>query len=316
LVVALIGVKLAVLLVLGRVFRMHLADNLMFSCALAQGGEFAFLLLSFALQNSVLNSATANLLIVTVVLSMVATPLVLIGFERLIRPRLMAAAGAREDDEIDEDGHPVIIAGYGRFGQIVSRLLKASGFDIILLDHDIAQIELTERFGNKVFYGDASRSELLRAAGADHAKLLVVAIDDPAKAVKMVLAARLHFPGLKVLARSFDRRHAYELISAGADVVVRETFGSALTVGEEALKFLGFSEHRAQRHREAFQDHDEQGLRKLYEVWGDDQAYGLRVRQNLEDLKTVLQDDQLAAEESDTEESRVNQPAQSGPGVG
>jgi voltage-gated potassium channel Kch len=263
----------------------------MFAFALAQGGEFAFLLVSFALQNAVLPADTANLLIVVVVLSMIATPLVLITYERLIQPRMAGCATPREADDIDEGDNPVIIAGYGRFGQIVARLLRASGFETTLLDHDVGQIELVGGFGNKVFYGDASRAELLRAAGAERARLLVVAIDDKEKAVRMVEAARMHFPNLKVLARAVDRRHAYELIAAEADGIRRETFGSALMLGEEALTHLGFSTERARRHRETFQEHDELGLRKLYEVWGDDQAYGLRIRQNLEDLKTVLQDD-------------------------
>jgi monovalent cation:proton antiporter-2 (CPA2) family protein len=298
LVIALIVIKLAVLLFVGRVFRLHIADNLMYAFALAQGGEFAFLLVSFALQNAVLQSEVANLLIVVVVLSMIATPLVLILYERVIQPRFSGCANmAEQGDDIDEQENPVIIAGFGRFGQIVTRLLKASGFGTTLLDHDVGQIELVGRFGNKVFYGDASRSELLRAAGAEQARLLVIAIDDREKANKMVLAAKMHFPHLKILARAIDRRHAYELIREGADVIRRETFGSALMLGEEALKMLGFSEARAVRHGQAFQKHDEEGLRKLYEVWGDDQAYGLRVRQNLEDLATVLQADKEAAEE-------------------
>ena len=273
LVVGLIVVKLGVLLGLGRLFRIHLADNLMFAFVLAQGGEFAFLLVSFALQNSVLSSDIANLLIVVVVLSMIATPLVLIAYERFIQPRFLdCAAAPREADEIDERDNQVIIAGYGRFGQVVSRLLKASGFRTTLLDHDVGQIELTARFGNKVFYGDASRAELLKAAGAEDARLLVIAIDDRDKAVRMVHTAHMHFPDLKVVARAYDRRHAYELIRAGADVIRRETFGSALLAGEEALRLLGVDPDKAYRHAKAFRHHDEEGLLKLYEVWGDDQA--------------------------------------------
>ncbi|NIP17672.1 MAG: potassium transporter [Xanthomonadales bacterium] len=298
LVVGLIVVKLCVLLGLGRMFRLHIADNLMFAFVLAQGGEFAFLLVSFALQNSVFRGEIANLLIVVVVLSMIATPLVLIAYERIIQPRFAGSASAgTESGEIEEQDNQVIIAGYGRFGQIVSRLLQASGFSTTLLDHDVGQIELVSRFGSKVFYGDASRAELLKAAGAGRAKLLVIAIDDREKTVNMVDTARMHFPGLKVLARAYDRRHAYELINAGADVIRRETFGSALMVGEEALKLLGYDEERAHRNALKFKLHDEQGLRKLYEVWGDDQAYGLRIRQNLEDLETVLRDDQSSGED-------------------
>ncbi len=300
LVLGLIVLKLIILLALGRMFRLHISDNLLFSFVLAQGGEFAFLLVSFALQNAVLEPEVANMLIAVVVLSMIATPLVLILYERFVQPRFVPGATTRDEDEIEDLDNPVIIAGYGRFGQVVARLLKASGFEVTLLDLDIGQIELVTRFGNKVFYGDASRAEVLRAAGAARARLLVIAIRDREKAVKMVLAAHMHFPHLKVLARAVDRRHAYDLIEAGADVIRRETFGSALMVGEEALKFLGLDDDRAARNRARFQEHDEHGLRKLYDVWGDDHTYGLRVRQSLEDLKVVLQDDEAAADEADT----------------
>jgi voltage-gated potassium channel Kch len=169
--------------------------------------------------------------------------------------------------------------------------LKASGFQTTLLDHDAGQIELVGRFGNKVFYGDASRMELLEAAGAVHAQVLVIAIDDREKAVRMVESARQAFPQLKILARAYDRRHAYELMRAGAECITRETFGSALSMGEDALGLLGIPPARAERMARMFEVHDVAGMQKLYEVWGDDQAYGLRVRQNLADLEKVLRDD-------------------------
>jgi monovalent cation:proton antiporter-2 (CPA2) family protein len=291
LVATLMVVKFLVLLSLGRFFRLNLADNLTFSFVLAQGGEFAFLLFSFATKNSVLGSELANLLIAVVVLSMIATPLVIILYERLIRPRFIDCVAPPEQDQIEPRDDAVIVAGYGRFGQIVSRLLTASGFHTTLLDHDAGQIELTGRFGFKVFYGDASRQELLQAAGADKARLLVIAIDERERAVQMVHLARMHFPKLKVLARAYDRRHAYELMTAGADVITRETFGSALMMGEEALKLLGFRAFRAHRMMRTFKSHDEAGLLETFSVWGDDQAYGLRVRQYVEDLEKVLRDD-------------------------
>jgi monovalent cation:proton antiporter-2 (CPA2) family protein len=287
LVSGLILLKFAVLYVLGRFFGMPPADNLMFASTLAQGGEFAFLLVSFAVQNSALEVVTANLLIVVVVMSMVATPLVIIAYERWIRPRF------REGDE----DNLVIIAGYGRFGQIVSRLLNASGFETTLLDHDAAQIEMVGRFGSKVFYGDASRADLLESAGAERAKMLVIAIGNREKAIRTVETAKVNFPHLKILARAYDRRHAYELMKAGAECITRETFGSALTMGGDALRLLGIPDHRAARMMDAFEKHDTEGMHKLYEVWGDDQAYGLRIRQNLEDLEKVLRDDRSSANE-------------------
>jgi len=298
LVVSLVAVKLLVLLLLGWLFRLNLAENLMFSFVLAQGGEFAFLLFSFALQNNVIDAELAKLLIVVVVLSMAATPLIIIAYQRYIRPRFIDCVSAEPNDDEDMDEqNPVIVAGYGRFGQIVSRLLKADGIQTTLLDHDSGQIDLSGRFGYKVFYGDASRVELLKAAGADDAKLLVIAIDNRDKAVQMAVAAKQFFPHLKVLARAYDRSHAYKLMDAGADVITRETFGSALIMGEEALKLLGYEDSKAYRVMRTFKHHDEEGLQKLYEVWGDDNAYGLRVRQNIEDLEKVLKEDSIEPDE-------------------
>ena len=291
LVAALIISKFIVLLILGKVFRLNIADNLMFAFLLAQGGEFAFLLFSFATQNQVISVEMSGLLIVVVVMTMVLTPLLLIFYDRLVRPRFVDCVAERADDEIDSGPSPVIVAGYGRFGQVVSRLLTADGIETTLLDHDSSQIELTGRFGYKVFYGDASRVQLLKSAGAEEAKLLVIAIDEKDKAVQMVVAAKQYFPQLRILARAFDRSHAYRLMDSGADVITRETFGSALLMGEEALKLLGYDAARAYRVMRTFKQHDEEGLQKLFEFWGDEQAYGLKIRENVEQLEKVLRDD-------------------------
>jgi monovalent cation:proton antiporter-2 (CPA2) family protein len=306
LVFGLMTLKFAVLYVLGRIFKLPNADSLMFSFTLAQGGEFAFLLVAFALQSYALSIPLANQIILVVVISMVLTPIAILIFERVIQPRLINTCADREPDEIDAHDNPVIIAGYGRFGQIVSRLLEASGYESTLLDHDAGQIELTGRFGHKVFYGDAANGDLLRAAGAGRARLLVIAIDDKKKVVEMIHIARMHFPNLKILARAYDRTHAYELIHAGADYICRETFGSALAMGEEALKLLGLSEARAQRMGASFDKHDTEGMHKLSEVWGDDHEYGMRIRQNLEDLEVVLRAD------LDSPETASDKPAPGG----
>lgn len=299
LVLGLIAIKFGILYFLGKVFGLQPADNLMFACSLAQGGEFAFVVISFAIQNSVLGADLAGMLVLIVVLSMVATPLVIIVYERWVQPRFADAGHEHEHEEMDLQDNMVIIAGYGRFGQVVSRLLKASGYEATLLDHDAGQIEMVGRFGSKVFYGDASRSELLESAGAANAIVLVVAIDDREKAIRMIHVARTNFPELKILARAYDRRHAYELMKAGAECITRETFGSAVRMGRDALRMLGVSDGRAHRMSDSFEQHDNEGLQKLYEVWGDDQAYGLRVKEHLEHLERVLNDD--AAIESDLE---------------
>ena len=291
LVILLIVIKFLILLALGSLFRLKLADNLMFSFILAQGGEFAFLLFSFATQTHVLDTELTNLLIVVVALSMVLTPLMIIVYQRWVRPRFVDCVKAPESEDMEMDENPVIIAGYGRFGQIVSRMLTTDGINATLLDHDASQIELAGRFGNKVFYGDARRLDLLRAAGAEKAQLLIVTFSDREKIVQMVDTVRANFPHLKVLARAYDRPHAYELMEADAHVVIRETLGSALMMGEQALIQLGNTENRAYRIMRLFKEHDEDGLKKMFEVWGDDHQYGLLVRQRQQELEKVLQDD-------------------------
>jgi monovalent cation:proton antiporter-2 (CPA2) family protein len=291
LVLLLIAVKFPVLLLLGRIFGLKLADNLMFAFILAQGGEFAFLLFSFATQTRVLSTDIANLMIVVVAFSMIITPLMIIFYVRYVQPRYVDFVAPPDGSEVQDLKSPVIVAGFGRFGQVVSRLLKADGYPTTLLDHDASQIELSGRFGNKVFYGDASRVDLLRAAGADKARLLIVAIDDREKCVELVETARLNFPNLKILARAYDRPHAYQLMAANADGVTRETYGSALLMGEQALELLGSDAARAHRVMDLFREHDEAGLQKMFQAWGDDHAYGLLVSEQLSELEKVLQDD-------------------------
>lgn len=290
LVFALAIVKFAVLVGLGRFFRLELSQSLLFGCALAQGGEFCFVLLSFATQNKVLAANVAGPLVVVVALSMALTPLIMIINDRLIQPRFIAAEVDREADEIDDGKTPVIIAGFGRFGQIVGRLLIANGFEATVLDHSPTQIDLLRRFGFKVFYGDASRIDLLHAAGARHARLFVVAIDDRDRALQITDLVKKHFPHLRILARAIDRRHAYEFIRRGVEVVQRETFDSALETGEKALKLLGLRAYKAHRAARIFKEHDEQALWETA-LLDDDTARLARNKQMTQDLERVLQSD-------------------------
>lgn len=291
LVLGLALVKLAVLFGLGRFFRLELSQSLLFAFALAQGGEFAFVLFSFATQNKVLPLEIANPLIVAVALSMALTPLIMILNDKLVQPYFAAPAEEREADEIDDNENPVIIAGFGRFGQIVGRLLIANGFKITVLDHSPAQIDLLRRFGWKVFYGDASRIDLLHQAGAEQAKLLVIAIDEPEKILETVDLVHKHFPHLKVLARAVDRRHAYELIHRGVEVIQRETFDSALEMGIEALKLLGIRSFRAYRSARTFRSHDEKALLEMANLVGDEKGMQARSQQLAQDLEQILQSD-------------------------
>jgi Kef-type K+ transport system membrane component KefB len=291
LVVGLALVKGAVLFGLGRFFRLEISQSLLFAFALAQGGEFAFVLFSFATQNNVLTSAVAAPLVAVVALSMLLTPLIMILHDRFVEPRFISPDLEQEADEIDDNENPVIIAGFGRFGQIVGRLLLANGFTVTILDHNPAQIDMLRRFEWKIFYGDASRLDLLHAAGAERARLLVIAIDDRERILSIVHLARKHFPHLKILSRALDRRHAYELIRAGVDVIQRDTFGSSLDLGTEALKFLGFRSYKAQRAARMFKEHDEQAMREMATFEGDEKGLVARSRQMTKDLEQLLQTD-------------------------
>jgi monovalent cation:proton antiporter-2 (CPA2) family protein len=283
--------KFIILFALGRFFRLEISQNLLFAFALAQGGEFAFVLFSFATQNQVLPPEVSEPLVAVVALSMVITPLLMIINEKLVQPRFIAAEIEREADEIDDNENPVIILGFGRFGQIVGRLLIANGCRPTLLEQDPGQLDLLRRFGWKVFYGDASRIDLLHAAGAEQARLLVIAISEPEKTLQIVDLVHKHFPHLKILARASDRRHAYELIRRGVEVVERETFSSALDMGVEALKLLGVRSYKAHRAARTFKFHDVQALYEMADAEGDETVLLARSRQLAKDLEQLLQSD-------------------------
>ena len=289
----LVAIKFIVLLVIGALGRYPLADNLLFAFALAQGGEFAFVLSSYALTNGVLTNAETSVIIAAVALSMAATPLLLLLYTGVIRPRLRARAARRaEADAIDEADADVIIAGYGRFGQIIGRLLSARGFKLVILDHSASQIELLRKFGNKVYFGDASRVELLRAAGAEHAKLFVCAVDDIQKGLEIVDRVKEHFPHLQILARAVDRRHGFDLMKRDITSFRRESFHSALELAGDALTALGYHPYQAERAKKLFAKYDEQTMRELADSLDNESEYISAVRRRAEQLSDVLSRDQ------------------------
>jgi hypothetical protein len=221
LVIGFVAVKLAILYGLAMFFRMPPGEASLFSFSLAQGGEFAFVLISFATGLGLLAATQASLLIAVVALSMALAPLLMITDTRLVQPRFALSDASRAPDAIDETGARVIIAGHGRFGMTVGRILLANGYRAVVLDHDAEQVDVLRKFGYKIFYGDASRLDLLEAAGARDAKALVVAVDAREKIDAIVETAQRHFPHLEIFARAFDRTHAYDLINAGVPHVYR-----------------------------------------------------------------------------------------------
>jgi monovalent cation:proton antiporter-2 (CPA2) family protein len=293
LVAALIAVKLVVLYSVGRLFRLEPGQCWLLAFALAQGGEFAFVLFSYATQQSVLHPGVANLMVAAVALSMATAPLLLLLHDRVVLPRFQMHPVQREPDAIDEHDNPVILAGFGRFGHIVGRLLRANGIGTTVLDHDPDQVELLRRFGLKSFYGDASRLDLLYAAGAERARLFILAIDDEEKARQIVKMVQKQFPNLKILARATSRQHAYDLLNLGVPEVFRETLGSALDLGVAALRLMGMDDHRAHRAAQLLREHDEASVRDMARLDSRSEVYVSRAHQHNENLLRALQSDEV-----------------------
>jgi glutathione-regulated potassium-efflux system ancillary protein KefC len=269
LVAGLVVVKALVLLALARVARLPAGQGAMFALPLSAGGEFAFVLFGAAAAEGILASDVRDLLVVTVALSMLSTPVLLALTERRAAARAAAPAGAAAEAMHDQ-GNPVLIAGFGRFGQIVGRFLNANGIGTTVLDHDPDHIEMVRRFGFQVFYGDATRLDLLRAAGAERARLLVIAVDDREQALKVVETVREALPNLVLLARAWDMVHAFELLERGVRDFERETFEGALRLGEEALRRLGATAWQAKQAAHRFRRHDEDLLLELYRHFRQD----------------------------------------------
>ena len=282
---------------LARLFHMNSADGWLFTLSLAQAGEFGFVLLSFSLQNDVIPADLSKTLSLVVALSMLLTPALFILYEKLVLPKL-ATSDEQEPDAIEEKGS-VIIAGNGRFGQIVHRLLAASDIPTVVLDHEASIIDMLRQFGIKSYYGDATRPELLHAAGIENASVFVVAIDDRERAVELVEYVRHNFPDVKILARAFDVNHLYLLKQAGVDLALREMFDSSLRIGMETMKLLGVHPFKVEKMARAFRNHDQAGLEQLYELWDENpdisrnKAFLARHREHGETLKATMEADRL-----------------------
>jgi CPA2 family monovalent cation:H+ antiporter-2/glutathione-regulated potassium-efflux system ancillary protein KefC len=305
----LMAMKLAVLLILGRAFGLRRADLWLFGLGLAQAGEFAFVLFGFAVGGGVLSTEITQTLTLVVAITMLLTPVAYIAHEKLIAPRF----GRRDDtgaDEIDEPG-TAIIAGVGRFGQIVNRMLTTNGHRTVVLDYDADMVELVRRFGVRSYFGDATRPDLLHSAGAEDATLLVAALDDREKQIQLVTHVATHHPRCRIIARALDRQHVYELIDAGAHHVERELFESSLSAGRQALIELGAHPFKAERQTRAFRTHDRLTLAELHENWRDggmDTSYVAVARGRAEELEKIMQTDRTADRHDSSERGWVPPP--------
>jgi monovalent cation:proton antiporter-2 (CPA2) family protein len=307
-------IKFAVLLTAGHLFALPRPARWLLAMSLAQIGEFAFVLLSFAVQSQIFSAEAASPLMAAVAISMVLTPLLFVALERWILPALSERAAARDPDEIEDRESPVVIAGHGRFGQIVGRLLRANGFATTVLDLDPDMVDLLGRFGIKVYYGDASRLDLLLAAGCERAQLFVLAVDDPAEAGRIAETVRKHFPHLPILARAHDRVHYYQLRRLGVPQVVRETYGSAFELGVAALQQLGIRSHTAHRLARRWRNHEERELEELSRLWGKgEELYQARARLSLEEAERLMREERNAGPYTDRDAGWDNESLRADP---
>src|SRR5246127_932709 len=292
LVIGLLLIKAAVLYGIGKISRLENSQNFTFSLALAQGSEFAFVLVAFAVNNRVFDQGLGDRLIAIVALSMVAAPFLFTINEFWIQPRFSSRVRQRQADQIDEI-NPVIVAGVGRYGAVVARLLNAQQIKTTVLDFDPEQVDLIRKIGFKVFYGDATRHELLAAAGAAQAKLLLIAINDIESSLGLVQLAQKHFPNLTLLVRAHDREHAYRLIKMGVKNVFRETLESSLEMSVQALRILGFGAYRAYRAAHTFKEYDEETVRILADYYGTDEKDFLgQIRKRVQTLDELFESEQ------------------------
>ncbi|RBO55145.1 potassium transporter [Rhodovulum sp. BSW8] len=287
-------IKGLVLAALGRLFRLKGRDRWLFTLGLAQAGEFGFVILGLAVQQDVLSERLTQTLLLVIALTMLMTPLFFFVYEMV--SRRLAVAGIGPDhapDEIDER-NPILIAGIGRFGQVVQRMLQMSGFRATMLDDDLATINLMRKFGIKGFFGNPTRPETLMAAGLGTAQVFVVALDDPAATTRVVIFARRVRPDLTIIARARDRAHAYELYRAGADKIVRELFDSSLRVARYSLEAMGLSTTEARERESAYYDFDRRMVRELADLWQPgvsaekNEGYLRRARELNGELDTAL----------------------------
>ncbi|WP_313081536.1 glutathione-regulated potassium-efflux system protein KefB [Atlantibacter sp.] len=287
-VAILVAVKMAVLYGLAHIYGLRNSERLQFSGVLSQGGEFAFVLFSTASSQRLFQGDQMALLLVTVTLSMMTTPLLMKRIDKHLARRFNEPEDGDEQPWVEDDKPQVIVVGFGRFGQVIGRLLMANKMRITVLERDISSVNLMRKYGYKVYYGDATQLELLRSAGAEQAKSIVITSNEPEDTLKIVHLCQQHFPHLAILARARGRVEAHELLQAGVTQFSRETFSSALELGRKALISVGLHPHQAQRAQLHFRRLDMRMLRELMPIHTDT-AQISRVREARRELEEIFQ---------------------------
>ncbi len=284
------AIKTVVHFIIGYLFKLPKSQLTFFSLVIAQVGEFAFVLLGAAATLNIFNAQTNEILITVVALTLLATPVLVFLYDKLIAP-VIEKREEIEPDVIEEQENPVIIAGFGRFGQIIGRLLYANKITATVLDHEPDQIELLRRFGFKIYYGDATRIDLLESAGIRKAKILVVAIDSAEENLKLVKLAKENFPHLKIYARARNVQHVYDLIDQDIECIERETFEASLKMGIEVMRGLGWSGYESVKRGQMFRRHNLEVIKDMHSKRKNEKEFLAKARQAREDLEKMFEEE-------------------------
>lgn len=288
LVCLLITLKFIALWATGKLFGLKQGRQVLFALALAQAGEFGFVLISFSTKTGIFDPELSSMMIIVIIISMALTPLMLIINEKLVRPYYVRKTNKRVPDKVTSTGN-IIIAGFGRFGLVVGRLLMANGFKVTILDSNPANVEILRKYGFKLFYGDVTRPEMLEAAGVKDAKLLVLTMAEYDEALKIAAYLKKHYPRLRIAARARDNIHEFEFYKLGVKMVQRETFNSAVELGSRSLHYLGFNRYQAYRAGLIFKHHENEIMHELYEHWLESETrYMEETKRFSEELTEIL----------------------------
>ncbi len=292
LVIIVMTVKAAVLFVTGRVFRLSNDQNLLYTFALSQVGEFAFVMFSFTGQLKIITPEWMSTMMAVTAITMTITPLLLVLNEKVIDPRfgVKEKPEDREADQI-EIKHPVIIAGFGHFGSTIGRFLRANGVEATILDNDSDRVEFLRKMGFKAYYGDATRVDLLNSAGAAEAKIMIAAIDSPEANMHLVTTVKKHFPELKLMVRAKSRIDAYDFIDMGITDIYRESLHTSVKMAEDVLTNLGHRSYTAVRQGQKFLQYDEEAMIRMAELRHDQKQYILQARENFRMQEELLSQD-------------------------
>ncbi|MES2677464.1 MAG: monovalent cation:proton antiporter-2 (CPA2) family protein [Pseudomonadota bacterium] len=289
-VISLILIKALILFALGKAFKISTFDSIVYSIILAQGGEFAFVLFAFAQNLMIIDAEKIKFLTLVVAISIAATPIILPWFSRVIERRCKANFTEAPFDTIDQKNQ-IILAGFGRFGQVIGRFLMGQGIAVTVLEKDPDQIELLRKFGYKAYYGDATRFDLLKSAHADKANLLIIAVDDVDSSLEIARLAKREFPALTIFARARNRQHAYDLHKMGVFYFKRELFESSLNMAKDIALWLGKNKSEMELKAEKFKDHDEKTLQQSFEFFNDEPALVNFAKTRRAELERILRSD-------------------------